>query len=191
MPRLPLTDIAHQAWLPFLAPGAWVIDATAGNGLDTEYLARAVAPDGRVFAFDIQADALATTAERLARSGLLDRVTLIRADHASMRNQLPCSSGARMSLICFNLGYLPSGDHHITTRPESTLPALHEALLLLAPQGALSVMVYRGHDGGREEATAVETFMQTLPAPWHCLAHEATGSQQNPGPVWWLAGARN
>jgi predicted methyltransferase len=189
MARPQLTRIAQLAWERFLPPGSWAVDATAGNGLDTEFLARTVGPEGRVFAFDIQDNALRATSARLEAASLLERVTLIRADHARMRAHLPCSSTARIRLICFNLGYLPTGDHAVTTRPESTIPALHEALLLLAPEGGLSVMVYRGHEGGMEEAEAVEGFMRSLPSPWSCLQHESTGSAGRPGPVWWLAGA--
>jgi 16S rRNA C1402 N4-methylase RsmH len=188
--RPPLTDIAHRAWAPFLRPGAWAIDATAGNGHDTEFLARAVAPDGRVFAIDIQESAVKATGKRLEGAGLLDRVTLVREDHSRMRNVLACGIRARIDLICFNLGYLPHGNKAITTCLETTLPALHESLLLLNPAGALSVIAYRGHEGAQEEAEIVERFFNTLPPPWACILHEPTGSEDNPGPVLWMASGR-
>lgn len=187
--REPLTEIAHRAWCRFLGPGAWAVDATAGNGYDTVVLARSVAPSGHVFAFDIQDAALRATARRLERAGLMDRVTLVKGDHSRMRNNLPCGITGRVGLVCFNLGYLPFGSHAVTTLPETTLPALHEALLLLEPKGALSVIAYRGHAGGMAEAEAVGRFFEErLPSPWRCLEHEATGSAERPGPVWWLAG---
>jgi hypothetical protein len=95
-----------------------------------------------------------------------------------------------VDLICFNLGYLPTGDHNITTSRESTVPALYESLLLLKPDGALSVIAYRGHEGAQEEAVSVEGFFMKLPAPWKCVQHVATGTEENPGPVWWMASAR-
>ncbi len=188
--RPPLTDIAHRAWAPFLHPGAWVIDATAGNGHDTEHLARTVSPDGRVFAIDIQESALKATASRLGAAGLLDRVTLVRDDHSRMRTVLACGIRTRIDLVCFNLGYLPHGDKAITTSRETTLLALHEALLLLNTEGVLSVIAYRGHQGALEEAEMVERFFNTLPPPWKCIHHEPTGSEQNPGPVLWIASGR-
>lgn len=187
--RRPLTECAHEQWTPFLEPGDWAIDATAGNGHDTLLLARAVGPEGRVFAIDIQEAAIKSTARRLGAEGLLDRVTLVRGDHARMRDLLACGTRGRIKLICFNLGYLPTGDHAVTTHRESTLPALHEALLLLHPEGALSVMAYRGHPGGADEAAAVEGFFDPLPAPWTCRHRVASGSDERPGPVWWLAAA--
>lgn len=184
--RLPLTETAQQAWTKFLKPGAWAIDATAGNGLDTEFLAKSVSPGGHVFAFDIQDQALTTTAARLERAGLSAAVTLIRADHADMRAHLPCSSAGRIDLVCFNLGYLPTGDHNLTTRPSTTVSALKTSLGLLKPSGALSIMAYRGHAGAMEEADAVAAFVAHIPNPWNCRQHERTGCSERPGPVWWL-----
>ena len=188
--RRPLTEIAQAAWKAYLHAGDWAIDATAGNGYDTLFLAQSVAPGGRVFAIDRQEVAIATTAGRLEEQGLLDTVTLIKGDHARMRDYLACGMRGSVSLICFNLGYLPGGDHGITTRPESTLPALHEALLMLKPEGALSVLAYRGHDGAMDEVEAVERFFHNLPTPWHCIREVRSGTPGNPGPVWWMAAAR-
>ena len=185
--RQALTETAQAAWAPYLHPGDWAVDATAGNGWDTLFLARAVAPGGRVFAIDRQEPALAATAARLGENGLLDLVTLIRGDHARMRDYLACGVRGAVSLVCFNLGYLPGGDHGITTLPETTLPALLEALLLLKPEGALSVFAYRGHEGAMREAETVEHFFHNLPAPWKCTREVKTGSPENPGPVWWMA----
>lgn len=188
--RQPLTEIAHQGWLPYLSRDSWAIDATAGNGNDTVFLARA-ATGGRVFAMDIQACAIAATQLRLQQENLLDRVTLVRGDHARIRDAFACSMRANIDLICFNLGYLPSGDHAITTGRASTVVALHESLLLLKPDGALSVIAYRGHAGAQQEADAVERFFTTLPPPWKCVQHMETGTCDNPGPVWWMASGRS
>ncbi len=138
--RQPLTELAHQGWLPFLREGGWAIDATAGNGFDTAFLADKVGPDGKVYAIDVQSCALEATRRRLEQAGQLRQVSLIQTDHARMRDCLACGAWANVDLICFNLGYLPNGDHEVTTSPGSTLLALHEALLLLKPEGALSVI---------------------------------------------------
>jgi len=188
--RRPLTEIAQEAWKDFLRPGAWAVDATAGNGLDTEFLARSVGPEGRVLAIDIQDSALLATRQRLQGSGLLDRVTLIRGDHARVREMVACDARGRISLACFNLGYLPHGDHGLTTRRETTILALMAALLLMSPDGALSVIAYRGHAGALEEAEAVERFFNSLPSPWTCRQKMETGRPDHPGPVWWLATGR-
>ena len=185
--RRPLTEIAQENWSTFLQPGDWAIDATAGNGFDTLFLARSVSPGGRVFSIDIQQGAIEATGKRLDENGLLESVSLIKGDHSGMRDYLGCGARGRVSLVCFNLGYLPTGDHAITTRPETTIAALHESLLLLKPEGALSVVAYRGHEGAMEEAESVERFFTTLPKPWECRQMVNSGTTEHPGPVWWLA----
>jgi hypothetical protein len=60
-----------------------------------------------------------------------------------------------VAAITFNLGYLPGGNQMTTTRSDSTLTALRQSLELLRPGGVLSILAYRGHPGGREEALAV------------------------------------
>jgi len=182
-----LTRQAHAAWTARLRPGAWAVDATAGRGQDTARLACGVGSGGRVFAIDIQAPALQATAARLQQEGLADRVTLLHGDHARLLELLPSEARGRVALVCFNLGYLPGGDHRVTTRAASTLPALAAALELLEPAGALSVIAYRGHPGALEETAAVAAFFARLPPPWRCIEEISTGGGGRPGPVWWLA----
>ena len=50
--------------------GDTVIDATMGNGGDTEMLCRLVGEQGHVYAFDVQRQAVEHTAERLRAAGL-------------------------------------------------------------------------------------------------------------------------
>lgn len=55
--------------------------------------------------------------------------------------------GVAPRLVCFNLGYLPFGDKHLMTKPETTVEALRAAADCLADGGALSVISYVGHEG--------------------------------------------
>jgi len=45
--------------------GDTVVDATCGNGYDTVFLARLVGEEGKVYAFDVQSQAIETTKDRL------------------------------------------------------------------------------------------------------------------------------
>lgn len=183
--RQSLTDKAAQAWKKWVKEGDSVLDATAGNGHDTCTLAEQVGPNGKVFAIDIQADALMNTKSRLQRKQLLDRTILIEANHANLLSILPSEAIGRLSLVCFNLGYLPGGNHDLTTFAQSTIQALDAATQALSPSGVLSVIAYRGHSGALEEYERVEQFFASRQASWKIHAHEETGGKRL-GPVWWL-----
>ena len=77
----PLTELAHTLVRAVLQPGDIAIDATAGNGHDTQFLAECVGPNGTVYSFDIQLAALAVTTVRLAAAGL-NNVILLQRSHA-------------------------------------------------------------------------------------------------------------
>jgi predicted methyltransferase len=156
-----LTEFAHAAVRTVLRAGDAAIDATAGNGHDTRLLSAGVSQTGRVFAFDIQQDALERTAETI-RSAI--NVTLLPINHAAMHEAIPLEYHGRIGAIMFNLGYLPGGDKALTTRVESTVRAIAAGLELLRPEGVLTILAYTGHAGGMEEAEAVEAMLNELSA---------------------------
>lgn len=164
-----------------LEPGALAIDATVGNGHDTCFLASRVGPHGHVIGFDVQKDALDTTRARLADAGgLLERCTLLLRGHEHMRHSVPAAWVGAVTAITFNLGYLPGSDKACITRASTTMTALEQALDLLRPGGLLSVLAYRGHPGGAEEAAAVEDWANTRRAGFELT------TQASPGPVLYL-----
>ncbi|MCL6639047.1 MAG: class I SAM-dependent methyltransferase [Firmicutes bacterium] len=138
--------------------GSVVVDATAGKGNDTLFLARLVGRHGKVYAFDIQAAALAGTLSLLERHGLAGRVELILAGH----ERLPEFVREPVNAVMYNLGYLPGGDRSIVTRPDTTLASLEAALKMLRPGGRISLVCYPGHPGGRAEYEALESFSSSL-----------------------------
>lgn len=163
-PRIPrLTEQAQSLVRDVVQPGETSIDATAGNGHDTCFLAEAVGNDGQVFAFDVQSDALQRTAARLTDVGFAN-VTLHQRSHAEMSDAIPKSSQGSVAAVMFNLGYLPGGDHAVTTRTESSITAIKTALSLLRPGGIVTVLAYPGHAGGDDEAGSVQRLIDELPA---------------------------
>lgn len=179
MHRKPLTQLAQARIAPHLADGGQAVDATAGKGLDTLFLARCVGPTGRVWAFDLQASALDTTRMRLEAAGCAPQVTLIHAGHQYLAAHLASSAATGLDVVMFNLGYLPGGDHEIVTRPETTLTALTAARALLAPTGLISLMVYRGHPGGEREYQAILDWLSEAPVLCERLDCE-TASDRSP-----------
>jgi len=180
-----LTRLAHDAIRTRLVPGAFVVDATAGNGHDTLFLAEAVGPTGRVLAFDIQAAAIRATEARLEAHGCAAQVDLVEGCHSALAERLPAGRPIRAAM--FNLGYLPGSDKQAITRFASTRVALEACLGGLERQGIISVMAYRGHPGGDDEAQAVAELLGALPVDRFSTEwHEAPGD----GPVLWLTQPR-
>ena len=64
-----------------------------------------------------------------------------------------------VSVVMFNLGYLPLGNKSIVTRPETTLAALEQASEMVRPGGLITVLAYPGHTGGLEEANCVANWV--------------------------------
>jgi len=159
LPPLP-TELLHTLFREHIAPGDLVIDATAGNGFDTVFLAEAVGPAGKVIAIDIQEKAITATRKRLEKADFLDRTSLHLRSHVEIRE---ITGGGVPSTILFNLGYLPGGDRSVITRTEETLAALASAVEILRLGGVLAVVCYPGHPGGDEEAVAVENFITSSP----------------------------
>ncbi len=155
-----LTQLAHNVIRRIVQPGDTVIDATAGNGNDTQLLASLVGASGHAIAIDIQRSAIESTSSRLERAGLIADLRL--ADHAIELNSLK-SAGMKVKAVMFNLGYLPGSDRQITTGSTSTRAAIHAASQMLMPGGAVTIVAYRGHAGGLEEATIVEYCLAELP----------------------------
>ena len=59
----------------------------------------------------------------------------------------------------FNLGYLPSADKSVITKPHTTLEAIEKILDRLEVGGRLAIMIYYGHDGGDMEKDAVLEYV--------------------------------
>lgn len=155
-----LVKEVHSRLAGIIGPGDLCLDATAGNGFDTLFLAQLVKDSGTVHAMDIQDDALHITESALEQHGLTDRVTTHLTCHSKMKTVLPGNAKGRIRAITFNLGYLPKGDKSITTEPATTLAALRSSYDWLAENGVLSILCYRGHPGGKAEEEAVRKLIE-------------------------------
>ncbi|MHA6260420.1 tRNA (mnm(5)s(2)U34)-methyltransferase [Sporosarcina sp. CAU 1771] len=157
-------------------PGETVIDATAGNGNDTEFLAKHVGENGHVFAFDIQKAALDSTKVRLGT--LNERVTLVLDSHDNVDQYIDKKIGGAV----FNLGYLPhSDDLSIVTQADSTIKAIQKMLGMLKKGGIIAISVYDGHEGGAEERDALLNYVMSLhQAEVHVIRYELINQRNNP-----------
>lgn len=93
-----LLDLA-KSFLANVPPDAAVADFTMGNGHDTAFLCGLV-PQGRVYAFDIQPQALENTRLLLAEKGYANATLILDGhEHAKQYIHEPIAAGM------FNLGY--------------------------------------------------------------------------------------
>ena len=176
------TTMAHKFILPQLANANLVIDATAGNGNDTLFLAKNSSAKTTVWAFDIQPQAIANTQSLLEKHGFVDKVQLILDNHANIANYISHPVDAAM----FNLGYLPGGDHSKNTCPAATLHALEQILQLLTVGGLLTVAAYPGYEHGKMETDAVHQYLTTLPQQTFTVASWTMVNQVNSPPVLYI-----
>ena len=157
--------------------GDVAIDATAGNGHDTLYLTELVGDTGHVFAFDVQQQALDATATRLKEHAVFERTTLILDGHEQVANYVDEPIGGAI----FNLGYLPGADHTVTTHGNTTIQAIDNMLDMMKLGGIVVLVVYHGHEVGKEERNAVLNYVETLPQKQvHVLRYDFLNQKNDP-----------
>ena len=152
-----LKELHKRFILEHLSEGEVAVDFTMGNGNDTLFLSKTVGEGGRVYAFDIQEAALKSTRERLIAENAPENYTLICASHHRVREFVSEPIKAGM----FNLGYLPGGEHAVTTMRETTMPAVEAAIDMLLPDGVLIIAVYPGHEEGSLEGDMLREYFKT------------------------------
>lgn len=123
------------------------------------FLANLVGENGRVLAMDVQPAALEATEKLLKQHNLAQRVELVLDGHEHLKQY---AEQGTVDCIMFNLGYLPGGDHKISTKSETTIAALEQGLQLLKPSGIISLAIYHGGDTGFEERDAVLNWLKQL-----------------------------
>ena len=148
--------------------GDAVIDATMGNGHDTLMLCGLVGSEGRVYAFDIQTQAVENTRKRLEEAGVLDRARLFCLGHERLLDEV----SEPVAAAVFNLGWLPGGDHGVTTHWETTKTAIQGALALLKGGGVLVLCAYPGHAEGDRERGALTEFLSALRPQEYNVLHQ-------------------
>ena len=160
--------LAREILTRAIHPGDKVVDATMGNGHDTAYLCELVGETGHVFTFDVQEQALQMTEKRLMEAGLARRATLFLTGHEHLAEVVR----EPVQAVVFNLGWLPGGDHTVTTRWETTKAAVEAALSLLSPGGVLVLCVYPGHDEGERERQQLTPFLASLDNRLYNVLHQ-------------------
>ena len=181
-------EMAHWMLKDIIKTNDVVVDATMGNGYDTQFLAELGA---NVYAFDVQEEALNATEKRLDDAGIKNQifeknlsnlltepsVNLVLSGHEKLdiltepSVNLVLSGHEKLSeyvkepikAAIFNLGYLPKTDKSVVTKADTTLTALDALTNQLVVGGRIAIMIYYGHEGGMEEKDAVIKWTSSLP----------------------------
>ncbi|HBT71808.1 MAG TPA: methyltransferase domain-containing protein [Lysinibacillus sp.] len=168
---------AQQLLKDSIDEGDTVVDATAGNGHDTLFLAQLVGDNGQVYAFDVQKEAVDATLLRLLDHGLEHRALVLNKGHEDVAQYVHKPVAAAI----FNLGYLPGSNHDIITKPATTTQAIEDLLKLLKVGGLIILVIYHGHPGGKEERDTVMDYVSRLPQKHvHVLKYEFLNQQNDP-----------
>ena len=152
-------NIIHRIIEEKVQPGDICIDATAGRGNDTLFLAKLVGVTGHVTAFDIQQDAVDSTRALLEANGMSDRADVLLKSHSEMDEV--CEEGT-VACITFNFGWLPKGDHNIFTNKSTSIPAIEKGMKLLKSGGIMTLIIYYGRETGFEERDALLEYLPTI-----------------------------
>ena len=166
-------EMAHDFLAQVITKDDTVVDATMGNGHDTLFLAKLAK---QVYAFDIQEQALEKTNQRLQAAGLTN-VQLILQGHETVDQFV-----SELKAAIFNLGYLPSADKSIITRPQTTIEAIEKLCNRLVKGGRIAIMIYYGHEGGDLEKDAVLNYVSQLPQQEYTATIYRTLNQVNNPP---------
>ena len=160
VPDLSAVQLCHEFLTARLQPGGLYVDATCGNGHDTEFLCRLAGPAGRVLALDIQPAAVENTNTRLGAAGLGAIGQALVHDHARLAELVAPGTA---DCVLFNFGWLPGADHEVHSTADGSLPALQAALDALKPRGVLAAVLYSGQVIGDSEKQAALGFFRALP----------------------------
>lgn len=163
-------EMAHWMLKDIIKTNDVVVDATMGNGYDTQFLAELGA---NVYAFDVQEEALNATEKRLDDAGIKNQifeknlsnlltepsVNLVLSGHEKLSEYVK----EPIKAAIFNLGYLPKTDKSVVTKADTTLTALDALTNQLVVGGRIAIMIYYGHEEGMEEKDAVIKWTSSLP----------------------------
>jgi cyclopropane fatty-acyl-phospholipid synthase-like methyltransferase len=143
-----------------IGPGSRVADVGAGSGLLTVHLARAVRPNGRVVATDIDNAVLDLLQSRLAAAGLADLVDrkVVSAEHPEL--EPPASYDAIL---------LAEVDHYFSDE----VAWLKEATRALKPGGRIVIsnrIYHRPRSLASAQRAGLKLVSESTPVPTHFIA---------------------
>jgi predicted methyltransferase len=174
-------EFSHLVLKKYIKEGDIVIDATLGNGHDALFIAGLVGEQGMVVGFDIQESAIHASQLLFKTEDVKAKYKFICANHSSILSELNGMSIQRIQCAIFNLGYLPWGDKSIITQPGTTIKALESVMSILEIGGCITVVVYSGHQGAKEEKQSVIDVVSSLDKKkWQTMIYSSLNRETSP-----------
>lgn len=156
-------QIVHCLLKEVLSDAQIIVDATAGNGYDTLFLAQNASTKTHIYAFDIQKQAIFNAKEMILNNEHslkipLNNIQFINDSHERIDEYV----SDFIDVAIFNLGYLPGGNHEYTTKNDITMKTLQRFINKLKINGHLAIVMYPGHEEGLKEYQAIELWAKDL-----------------------------
>ncbi|NLM35815.1 MAG: rRNA methylase [Clostridiales bacterium] len=165
-----VSNIAHSIIKNHSVNFNTALDATLGNGYDTDFLSSLF---DTVYAFDIQEQCIINYKIKSN-----NKIILINDSHENVDKYVKTGLDCAM----YNLGFLPGGNKELTTTYESTLKSIEKTLLLLNPQGLLTIAIYPGHPAGRLEKEYLLDYCKKLPKNKYAVLYSQFINRENTPP---------
>ncbi|GAA0077742.1 class I SAM-dependent methyltransferase [Clostridium sp. CTA-5] len=146
-----ISKLSHYIIKEFLNNKEIAIDATLGNGYDTDFLSNNF---NTVYAFEIQKCACDDYIKMKK-----DNVKVINDSHHLIKEYIFES----VDCIMYNLGFLPGGNKSITTQNATSLKSIKDGLEILNYGGIMTICIYRGHEEGKIEESCIISYLKSLP----------------------------
>lgn len=164
-----VSDISHHIISAFVKDKDIAIDATLGNGHDTDFLKDNFK---MVYAFDIQQVAVNNYNAKNYKN-----VKAICDSHENFEEYI----NGKVNCLVYNLGYLPGENKDITTISEVTVKSIRTGLNMLCENGIMTIAIYSGHEEGKKEKNMVLDFVKSLPKnKFAVLYNEFLNRDNNP-----------
>lgn len=151
-------EFSHWIFKNFIENNTIFVDATCGNGNDTLFLKELIDSKGKIFAFDIQKNAIEITKNKFKNQDYNFDIEFINDGHENIDYYID----QKVDGIIYNLGFLPGSDKHIKTTKDTTIKSLKRSIEILAEGGLIVLVLYSEHEGGSIETKAVLNFASNL-----------------------------
>lgn len=164
-----VSKLSHNIIKNFCINFNIAVDATLGNGYDSDFLSENFS---KVYAFDIQKYAIDKYKEKNKGN-----VHLIADSHENFEMYID----EKVDCIMYNLGFLPGGDKALTTKWESTLKSLEAGLDIVDKGAIITIAIYRGHKEGKKEEEVLINYLANLPKnKYGVIVHSFLNRDNNP-----------